>query len=70
LIYKVYYVCPIILVIFISIFWLLLLFTNIYCRNYSILIIFVLDNEISMKTFDLFVPATQVDMVGSSDQDI
>jgi len=47
LIYKanfiIYYMCPVILIIFMLIFWLLLSWiNNIYCRTYSILIIFVL----------------------------
>jgi NADH:ubiquinone oxidoreductase subunit H len=47
LIYKVnfiiYYIFPIIVVVFMLISWLLLPWiTNIYCRNFSILIIFIL----------------------------
>jgi len=48
LIYKsnfiIYYICPITLVVFVLIFWLLLPWaTNIYRRNYSMLVRFGID---------------------------
>jgi len=40
--FVIYYVCPLILIVFILILWLLLpWFTNIYSLNYSIVIIFI-----------------------------
>jgi len=41
--YIIYYLCPIILIVFIVLLWCLIPWTtNIYCINYSILLIFVL----------------------------